>query len=802
MKTVSHVAIKRVAVLGAGVMGAQIAAHAINAKVAAILFELPAKEGPRNGSVAAAVERLKKLSPAPFMDPADAVYLDTGNYDDDLEQLRSCDLVIEAIAERADWKADLYRKVAPFIAPHAILATNTSGLSLAGLAESLPPELRARFCGVHFFNPPRYMPLVELIATPLTKPELLDGLEAFLTTVMGKSVVRALDTPTFIANRVGTFGLLATMAEAERFGLTFDVVDDLMGKRLGRPKSAIFRTADVVGLDTFAHVVRTMHDTLAQDPFHARYALPGTVAQLLDKGALGQKSGAGFYKKVGKDIRQLDPKTGDYVASGAEASKPVAAILKLPDPAERLRQLRASDDPQARFLWATFRDSFHYAAVHLADIATSARDVDLAMRWGYGWSQGPFELWQAAGWEVVAGFIKADIDAGEALSSAPLPDWVFGSKVKSAGGVYGAAGSYSPKGDAFVGRSSLPVYQRQLFQASLFGETLPSPETAGKTLHEDAAVRLWSLDGDVLIASLKTKLRVLSSGVAEGLARAVREAEQNFAALVIWSPGEPFSAGADLKGMMPLFMSGGADAIEREQKTLQDALLALRYAKVPTLAAVSGLALGGGCELALACARRVAHVESYMGLVEVGVGLIPGAGGLLFGARQAAEERALAPDVPLFAFVKKYFLNAAMANVSKSAVEALRMGYLQPGDSIVFNAQELLGAALQVGKGMAQSGYRPPLPPRGFPVLGRTGIATICGQLVNFREGGSISEHDFHLGKTLATVLCGGDVDAGSLVDEAWILALERKHFKALLMHPKTQERIAGMLQTGKPVRN
>ena len=798
----SHVTIKKVAVLGAGVMGAQIAAHAINAKVAAILFELPAKEGPRNATVTAAVERLKKLSPAPFMDPGDTIYLDTGNYDDDLEALRTCDLVIEAIAERPDWKRDLYRKVAPFLAPHAILATNTSGISLATLADGLPPELQERFCGVHFFNPPRYMPLVELIAAPRTKPSLLDGLEAFLTTTLGKSVVRALDTPTFIANRVGTFSMLATMHEAERFGLTFDVVDDLMGKRLGRAKSAIFRTADVVGLDTLAHVVRTMQDTLPQDPFHALYALPNTVARLIEKGALGQKSGAGFYKKVGKDILQLDPKTGEYVPSGEEANEAVAAILKVRDPAERLQKLRASDHPQARFLWATLRDGFHYAAVHLAEIATSARDVDLALRWGYGWSQGPFELWQAAGWETVASFIKADIDAGQALSSAPLPDWVFGSKVTGQGGVYGAAGAYSPKKDAFVGRSELPVYWRQTFRPPVFGETLPVPETAGRTVYEDDAVRLWTLEGDVLITSLKTKLRVLSSGVTAGLARAVHHAEQSFAALVVWSPGEPFSAGADLKGMMPVFMAGGPDALEREQKALQDALLSLRYAKVPTLAAISGLALGGGCELALACARRVAHVETYMGLVEVGVGLIPGAGGLLFGARQAAEERALAPEVPILAFLKKYFLNAAMANVSKSAFEALRMGYLQPADSIVFNAHEVLGAALQVAKGMALSGYRPPLRPRGFPVLGRTGIATISGQLVNLREGGLISEHDFYLGKTIATVLCGGDVDAGSLVDEAWILGLERKHFKALLMHPKTQERITGMLQSGKPVRN
>jgi 3-hydroxyacyl-CoA dehydrogenase len=799
---VSHLIIRRVAVLGAGVMGAQIAAHCVNAKVSAVLFDLPSREGPKNAVAAGAIERLKKLSPAPLVNEADAIHIEPANYDEDLERLRSCDLVIEAIAERMDWKHELYRKVAPFIAPHAIFATNTSGLSIATLAEGLPPELRERFCGVHFFNPPRYMHLVELILTKLTSGTIADALETFLTTVLGKGVVRAFDTPTFVANRVGTFGMLATMAEAERYGLTVDVVDDLMGKRLGRGKSAIFRTADIVGLDTLAHVVRTMQETLKDDPFHPLYALPSSVTKLLERGSLGQKSGAGFYKKVGKSILRLDPATLDYVPSGAKADESVAAMLKIPDPAARFRALREAKHPQAQFLWATMRDGFQYSAVHLGSIASSARDVDFALRWGYGWKQGPFEAWQAAGWDTVAAWVKQDVDSGEALSRTPLPDWVFSKQVTDAGGVHGPSGSYSPRESRFVPRRELPIHRRQVFRSPLFGEGLTAPETAGKTVFEDEAVRLWTLDGEVSILSLKTKMQVLSSGVTAGIVRAVETAEKDFAALVIWSPGEVFSAGADLKGMMPVFMSGGVGALEAEQKALQDALLALRYSQVPTLAAVSGLALGGGCELALACARRVAHVESYMGLVEVGVGLIPGAGGLLYGARRAAEEQALAPDVPLLGFLKKYFLNAAMANVSKSAMEAQRMGYLQASDAIVFNVHELLGATLQMAKAMAESGYRPPLPLKGFPVLGRSGSATIAGQLVNMREGGFISEHDSRLGNTIAEILCGGDVEPGSLVNEAWILALERTHFKRLLQHPKTQERIIGMMQTGKPVRN
>jgi 3-hydroxyacyl-CoA dehydrogenase len=723
------------------------------------------------------------------------------NYEDDLERLRECDLVIEAIAERIDWKHDLYRKVGSFIAPHAIFATNTSGLSIGKLAEGLEAGLAKRFCGVHFFNPPRYMHLVELIASPKTDPRILDELETFLTSVLGKGVIRALDTPNFVANRVGTFGILATIAEAERAGIAIDAVDDLTGTRLGRAKSAIFRTADVVGLDTLAHVINTMRDTLGGDPFHALYAVPVPLARLVESGALGQKSGAGFYKKVGKDILRFEPKTGEYVAAGAKADETVAAILKQKNPAERLRLLRESEHPQARFLWAVLRDGFHYAAVQLDSIASCARDIDFALRWGFGWEQGPFETWQAAGWETVASWIKADIDSGAALARVPLPDWVFGAKVKAAGGVHTPAGSYSPARDAFVPRSDLAVYRKQVFRAPLVGESAGA-SGAGKAVFEDEAVRLWTLDDEVLVISFKTKMHVLSQGVTAGLVRAAEEAERNFGGLVIWNGGEPFSAGADLKGMMPTFMAGGVRAIEAEQKAMQDAFLKLRYLQVPTVAAIQGLALGGGCELALACPRRVAHVESYLGLVEVGVGLIPGAGGLLYGARRAAEEHALAADAALLAFVKKYFMNAAMANVSKSAFDARNMGYLQPGDGIVFNAYELLGAALRTAKAMSASGYRPPLQPKGFRVLGRAGTATIMGQLVNLREGGFISEHDLHLGKTIATILCGGDVDPGSQVNEAWILGLERKGFTSLLMHPKSQERMMGMMQSGKPVRN
>jgi 3-hydroxyacyl-CoA dehydrogenase len=787
--------VRKVAVLGAGVMGAQIAAHLVNVRVPVLLFDLPAKEGPKSGIVTKAIEGLKKLKPAPLGVAEDAALIQAANYEEHLELLKDCDLVIEAIAERMDWKLDLYKKIAPLVAPHAIVASNTSGLSITKLSEVLPAEITPRFCGIHFFNPPRYMALVELIPTPTTRPEILDQLETFVTSTLGKSVVRAKDTPNFVANRVGIAGMMATMIEAEKFGLSYDLVDDLTGKKMGRASSGTFRTADVVGLDTMAHVVKTMQDNLQADPFFPIYKTPAVLAQLIGQGALGQKSGAGFYKKVGKDIQRLDAATGQYVASGAKAEPIVDRILKKA-PAERLKLLRESSNPQAQFVWAILRDSFHYGAVHLADIAESARDIDFAMRWGFGSSQGPFELWQAAGWKQVATWIKEDIDAGKALSSAPLPAWVFDGRE----GVHTAEGSWSASQKRYMPLSTLPVYARQAFRENV--GTVAKPLESGTELFKNDEVRVWTADGQVVIASITAKLHLISPTVAEGLQRAIEIAEQGYQGLVIWSPEDVFSAGANLEALLPVFMKHGAKGIKPEMKKFQDFILRLRYAQVPTVAAVRGIALGGGCELAIACARRVAHMENYMGFVEVGVGLIPGAGGLAYIARRAHEmATAAGASADLFAFLKEPFTATAMAKVGTSAHESRKLGYLIDGDVIVPHKDELLHVAAAQVKALAESGWRPPARAL-FPVAGRNAVSTIKGQLTNLRDGGFASAHDFHIATLIAEVVCGGDVDAGSLVNEEYLMTLERERFCALLEHPKTQERIMGMLQTGKPVRN
>ena len=794
--------VKKVAVLGAGVMGAQIAAHLVNVKVPVVLFDLPAKEGAKNGIVTRAIDNLKKLKPAPLGVADDAALIGQANYEEHLEQLRDCDLIIEAIAERMDWKLDLYTKIAPFVAPHAIVASNTSGLSITKLSEALPESIKPRFCGIHFFNPPRYMTLVELINTPTTAPEVLDQLEAFVTSGLGKGVVRAHDTPNFIANRVGIAGMLATMKEVENFGLTFDVVDDLTGKKLGRASSGTFRTADVVGLDTMAHVIKTLQDNLNEqsDPFYGSFETPAVLKKLLELGNLGQKTKAGFYKKVGRDVLRFDLEAEEYVPGGQKADEVYGRMLKKPA-AERLKLLRNAEGAQGQFLRAILRNSFHYAAVHLGTIADNARDVDQAMRWGFGMKQGPFELWQEAGWLEVAKMIQEDIDAGKALSRAPLPEWVFKGPVAEAGGVHTAQGSWSASANKFIARRALPVYTRQHFPEKLLGETLPDFKTAGKTLHEDDAVRLWTLDNEVLIASIKTKMHAISPDVCEGLNLAVEMAEKDFQGVVIWSGDEPFSVGADLQAMLPAFMIAGVSAIEGAEQELQNTMLRLRYANVPVVSAIRGLALGGGCELAVHSARRVVHMESYIGLVEVGVGLVPGAGGLTYIARRAAENAETSTGKDLMPFLTEGFTAAAMAKVGTSALESRKLGYVLHSDVIVPHKDELLYVAINEAKAMANGGWRAPHK-RLFPVAGRSGIATIKGSLVNMRDGGFISQHDFHIASLIANVVCGGDVDAGTLVSEEYLMALERKAFCALIEHPKTQERILGMLSTGKPVRN
>jgi 3-hydroxyacyl-CoA dehydrogenase len=771
-------------------MGAQIAAHLTAAGISVDLFDLPAKEGHRNGIADQGRKALSKLKPAPLASASLSAAIRPLNFDDDLAELAHCDFIIEAVAERMEIKQSLYQKLAPHLTDHAVFASNTSGLSITALAQQLPKALRGRFCGVHFFNPPRYMHLVELIPHDDTDPAILDALEGFLTTRLGKGVVRTRDTANFIANRVGVFTMWSTMHHAARLGLGFDTVDALTGPAIGRPKSATFRLADVVGLDTMANVIQTMHNQLGEDPWHSWYQAPSWLSQLIEAGALGQKSGAGVFRKVGKDIKVFDPPSGDYRDPDYGIRDEVKAILAIKDAGQRLAALAQCEHPETEFLWAIHRDLFHYCAFHLAEIADSAREIDLAMRWGYGWKLGPFEQWQAAGWKAVAELIQADIAASKTGVDAPLPDWV--NTIEAA---HSAEGSYSASASALSARPDLSVYTRQYQPVRLIGEAT----SAGHTIEETDAIRLWTLHDDVLIASLKTKMAVIDTGVVAGLERALDVAEAEYQGLVIWQPQGPFSAGANLKAAAEAIQAGDFDSVRALIEGFQAVNLRMRYASVPSVAAVRGLALGGGLELAMHATHRVAHLESYMGLVEAGVGLLPAGGGLATLAMQIQQDLVAGDSWPV---MEARYKQIAMGQVAGSALEAKAMGYLRPHDVIVMHEHELLHAAHHQIRAVQAAGYRPALSDQAFAAAGDVGVATLRMMLVNMLEGHFISEHDAEIGRRIATVFCGGEIDRGTLVTERWLHRLECEHFLALCAMEKTQSRIAHILKTGKPLRN
>lgn len=773
------VSIKKVAVLGAGVMGAQIAAHCVNAGIETILFDLTATEGGHNAIVAKAIANLQKLKPAPLGTAQQGRLITACNYDDNLSQLSQCDLIIEAIAERLDWKKALYQRIAPFVHEQAVLVSNTSGLSINTLVGVLPPALHTRFCGVHFFNPPRYMTLVELIPAHSTAPILLDQLETWLTTYLGKGVIRAKDTPNFIANRIGVFSLLATLHHAEKLGLGLDEVDALTGTLIGRPKSATCRTMDVVGLDTMQHVVHTMQQQLVNDPWHAGFRLPTWLENLIEQGDLGQKTGQGIYRKQKSGIEVFDPRLGAYRPTNVGVSDELKAIMSQRNPVERMKQLFASDHPQAQFLAACFHDVFHYSAYHLEAIANTTRDIDRAMCWGFGWQEGPFATWQAAGFASIRDRMTT---YSGAMSQVKLPTWL--SRVDA---FYEGDKAYSPAHNAFEAPSQLPVYQRQLMLRK------------GDALFENEGVCLSHLKDDVAVLHFKSKSNTIGQSVLDGLHHALEVAESRCQGMIIYQLDPVnFSSGANLKEIHTFIQANNIAGLEQMITGFQSILMRMKYSGLPVVAAMRGRALGGGCELALHCDAVVAAFESYPGLVEVGVGVIPAGGGCKELALRASQQ---AKGGDIMAFLSPYFEQIATAVVAGSAPDAQMRGYLKATDQWVMHPEHVLYAALAKVKAMQAFNYLPPLP-QPIAIAGREGAARFQAGLVNWLEGGFISQHDYRIGTQLAHVLCGGDLNQGSVVDEAWMLRLEKEAFMHLAATSETQARIGHMLETGKPLRN
>lgn len=768
---------QKVAILGSGVMGAQIAAHFANAQYEVYVFDI----NPLNPTI------LSKINPAPLALPSFAASLIPSSYQQNLSVLKECFLVVEAVSEKMDIKNQVYQNISSYLGPQTIIASNTSGLSITDLGQLLPETLRQRFCGVHFFNPPRYLPLVELIPSPWIAPFLLDELEGFLTSRLGKNVVRAFDTPNFIANRVGVFSILSILHHAEKLGIGLDVVDQITGSLLGRPKSATFRTMDVVGLDTLNHVVHTMDERLTSDPWHKYYHLSEWIQELIQKGFLGQKTGKGIYLKSGKEILIYDVAQKTHRAQVPAST----AILEgfLSQPQKVWDECLKSKDPIALFLVATLRDLFHYTAYHLESIALNTRDIDAAIRGGFGWKLGIFELWQKLGWQKIAHFIEEERQKEKTMVKDPLPQWVL-----SIDQPYTATGAgYCPSQKIFIGASLHPVYKKQWIP-EMFGSAKPD---TGHTLRENAGVKLWCLQEGIGIISFKSKMNVIGLEVLEGLMDALSYAESHLNAVILWQHQEPFSAGANLIQAMELVKQGKINEMERFVDLFQTVSLRLKHSSVPTVAAVSGLALGGGCEFVMHCQKAVLHLETYQGLVEVGVGILPAGGGCKELARRASDKGG-----DIFKNIQESFMNVSMAQVSKSAFEVRKWGYVKEETAIIFHPKELLYAAHMEAQALVATGKRPILPNSPITVSGEGAYGAVKAQILNMKEGGFISEHDVKIASAVAMVLTGGEFPEGAQVPEKWFLQKEREFFLELLSTEKTQKRMEHMLSTGKPLRN
>lgn len=796
MKQKLPVQINRVAVLGAGVMGAQIAAHLLNAGLSVILFDLASKDTDKNQFVKQSIDKISKLKPNPNAGRYALKLIRAANYEEDLPLLKTCQWVIEAISEQLPFKQALYEKITPYLSSEAIISSNTSGLSIKTLKESLPAELHARFCGVHFFNPPRYMSLVELIAHEATDPGVLNYLEGFLVHHLGKGVVRAKDTPTFIANRIGCFTLAITLHYADRFGISPDVVDQLTGSLIGRPKSATYRLMDVVGLDTLQHVLNTMLEKLPDDPWRPFFALPDWVQQLINKGALGQKTNVGIYQKRGQDIYVYQPQKSDYRIANQKADPQIIALLKQSNWQEKIAGLRLSTHPQAQFLWNCFREIWAYSAYHLEAIADTVREVDLAMRWGFGWEQGPFELWQHLSWTQIATWIKEDLTEKRAATSlSQLPSWV--EKQAAKGGVYQNNGAFAPKTHSIDPPKTLPVYQRQWLDPRLSCQ--PSQVQIGHTLYEDEVIRLWSMGDKIPILSFKTRKGVISPEVLAGLQKGIDYAQTQAYGLVIWQADPTvFSAGADLKYVSDCLLKSDFTALEQYLQAFRSTLDQIQKASVPIVAAVSGLVLGGGLELMLHCHGVVATIETYCGFPEASVGMIPGAGGVREMAKRLAKSTT---PVSMLSAVESMFRQIAECKVSQSAWEAKEMQYLREKDDVIMNAGELLYAAKAKVQALSAMQFLPPLE-ETILVAGQAGYANCQALLVNLREGQWITDHDAWVADKIASVLCASPLEAGTEVSERLIADLEYQAILACIRHMNTAARIIQWVQTGKPLRN
>lgn len=779
-------------VIGAGVMGAQIAAHLANAGWHVDLLDIVpegAGEGAkaRNAFAARGLERAQKARPAAFYLPDYAQRIRLGNTTDNLDRIAEADWVIEAVVEKLDIKRAVLASVEERLGPQTVVTSNTSGLSIGEMAEGRSNDFRARFFGTHFFNPPRYMKLLEVIPTTDTRRDLLENFTGFAETILGKRVVMAKDTPGFIANRIGVWAMLRTIRAALEGGLTVEQVDALTGPLIGHPRSATFRLSDICGLDITVDVARHLYERLPDNRRRAVLALPQPIQQLVADGRLGEKSGAGFYRRQpDRTILALDWETLDY-RPRKEAVFPSVEGLKSLPLAERLRALVKLNDPAGNFLWETTRDILCYAAEIAPEIADDILAIDNACKWGFNWERGPFETWDALG---VAETVERLQSEGE-----PVPPLV--SRLLESGRT------------TFYTRDKGQTFYIDLHSPNTQHPTPSTPhyivlrdlKDTGAIIRQTPDATLIDLGDGVYCLEFHTKMNVLGPGIVEMIAWSWEEAERNGKALVIGNQGEHFSAGYNLQLLLMGIYEQEWDEMLASTRRFQEVALRLKRASVPVVAAVHGYTLGGGLEVALHCAAVQAAAESYIGLPETGVGVIPAGGGTTEMLVRAMEEVPSDVSVDPYPFVHRVFETIGLAKVSTSADEARLLGYLRPSDGLTMNGDRLLHDAKRRALALADTGYRPALPAQ-VPVMGADGIARFELELHIMRRAGYISEHDQLIGKELAGVLCGGALVHPQVVSEEYLLALEREAFVRLCSTPKTAERIKAMLETGKPLRN
>ena len=800
--------IQKAVVLGAGTMGARIAAHFANAGLPCLLLDIVPKDagpGERNKIVATGLEAAKKSKPAAFFTPGLAAKIAIGNFEDDLARIADADWIIEVVAENLEIKRGLLSKVAQYRKPGSIVTTNTSGLPVHLIAEGLPEEFQQHWAGTHFFNPPRYMKLVEVIPGPRTSCAVLNTLSDFCDRRLGKGVVIAKDTPNFIANRIGTYSILNAFRLMSMLGMTVEEVDACTGPAVGWPKSATFRTADIVGLDVLMHVVRNIYETAPNDESREAYKVPSLVEEMAKRKWLGDKTGHGFYKRVKgkegeKEILTLDVNMMDYRPRHKAKFASIEAGKAIEDTRERLRALLGplfegqKTDKAQQFIWGGLSEMCLYAGRRMPEIADRIVDVDRAMRWGFAWELGPFETVDAIGLPAFAEQIKKE---GRSL---PL---IFEEALAN-----GRKSFYdSQKGETAMFDFASATMKKVEEPAGIL--ILKNLKEAGREVERNPGASLIDLGDGVICCEFHSKMNAIGADLIAMIHKGLKRLENGFDAMVIANQATNFSVGANLMLVLVASQEHEWDELQLAVKQFQNVGLAIKYAPKPVVAAPQGMALGGGCEISLHAAKIHAAAEAYIGLVEAGVGLIPAGGGTKEMLIHANENAGSGDDLDLFHTLRPVFENIAMAKVGTSAEECRELGYLRRGDAVSLNRERLVADAKQTALALARGGWKPAASSwqegaqnTQIKVLGEGFLAAAKMAIHLMVRGGYASDYDAHVARKLANILAGGALSAPQMVSEQYVLDLEREAFVSLCGEKKTQERIAHTLKTGKPLRN